>query len=207
MDVNYTPSLFYKKFPYKIILVRQGNLNSVGWNLRWTPQKCLFWLNKRGISFRSNCRVRHSKKTGKITVTMRIFLENELDYNVCAKKWQKYLVSVNKPYDQTHEDLLKNNEKLVIRKQLLWNKFRYIIKFKWSRNLIADGELSAWLRENLVINHGDHHIKWKMNSWHPKVYTNDLSDLTLIKLVWSDHISEITLIQTIDEIANSTLHK
>lgn len=202
MDIFYTSSLFYRKFPYKIVLVRQGESKGMRWKNGWTHKKSLIWLNQKNISYRSNCRVRQSKKTGTINVTMRIFLENEKDYNDCLTKWQKYIVSTTRPYNQNHEDTLKNNEKIIIRKNLLYGKFRYIIRFRWNRTLMVDGELIKWLRENLVINHANHHIKWKMNSWVPKVYTNDLSDLTLIKLVWSEQISEIIAIKTLDELEN-----
>ena len=207
MDINYTSHLFYKKFPYKIKLVRQGNVNSTSWSAGWTPQKSLTWLNKKHITYKSKSWVKRSRKTGKITVTISIFLENSIDFDLCQSKWKKYIVSITKPYDQNHEDLLKNNEKLIIRKQLVYGKFRYIIKFKWSRFLIMDHKLSDWLKENIAAIDYGNCIKCKVNGWSPRIYTSSLSYLTLIKLVWSDHILEIVFVQTLDEIEQSTLHK
>lgn len=200
MDITYTSHLFYKKFPYKIKLVRQGNVNSTSWNAGWTPQKCLKWLNNENINYKSKSRIKRSKKTGKITVTTSIFLENTVDYNRCQNKWKKYIVLVTVPYNQNHENLLKNNEKLSIRKRLIYGKYRYIIKFKWSRFLINDGALLTWIKENVANEDYNCSIKCKIKGWSPRIYTNDLSYLTLLKLTWGEHISETVVVQTFDEI-------
>jgi len=205
MDVQYTQKIFYRKFPYKIVICRKYNIKNKSWNLGWTPKKSMIWLNKNNVNYRSNCRLR--RRGSKITATMRLFLENESDYNTCLNKWKKHITAVVRPLNENHENTLKNNEKIIIRPTLLYGKFRYVVRFRWPRNLKESKELKEWLLDNFSPSNESCQFKLRLSNWRPKVYINDLGELTLIKLTWSECIAEITAIKTLDELESEKIHK
>lgn len=201
-----TQKLFFKKYPYKIVLTRTGAVTSISkiWNDGWTPFETVSWLKENKIPYRvwSTLEYPNGRKVFRkiakslITATIQIFLENSNDFDLCKERFKDNLDSVTKPYNDLCLKYLKDNANVFVRRTLLSKKFRYVITFKkWDPKF---SDIDLWIKENLLPNE---RIKWSSDrySYYPKLYLCDDADYFLVKLAWSEKLDDITVYTTFDE--------
>lgn len=118
-------------------------------------------------------------------------------------KWSSNIDSITEPYDLSHVDLLKNNTTIIIRDELIYRRFRYVVIFsrKWDESI---EDLSDWIKTTFLERKDDGSpIKWKGRGWNPRLYLSDESDLVLTKLSWGEKILKIAVVHTHNELEAS----
>ena len=115
------------------------------------------------------------------------------------KKYEKFITSVTEPHSDTHIDLLKADNHIVIREHLLYKKFRYVVNFRrtWHTQIT---DIDEWVWDNFssLIASGD--IRWVDSGYNPRLYITNTEDLVLVKLTWGERIREITTIHLLSEV-------
>ena len=206
MNKSYTSKLFHKKFPYKIVFYRVDSIPDKTWSSEWNPTKFKKWLDKNNIEFRLNTRVRVAKRTRQVKIKMVVFLHDKKWYDTCLKKHKKYIESVTEPYINGHIDLLKDNTTIIIREQLLYNRYRYVVNFRrtWQQD-VAD--ITAWIKDTFKNSlYSKELVKVVLTGWNPRIYLKNQEDLVLIKLTWGERIRTITSVVLIsDDYSNTTI--
>ena len=138
-------------------------------------------------------------------MTASLFLRNKAEFDACLARWPESVDSVTEPYDPSHIDLLKDNTTVVIRDELIYRRFRYVVIFsrKWNESI---EDLSDWVKESFLSRNEDRSpIKWKENGWNPRLYLSDEGDLVLTKLSWGEKIRNIVVVRTHDELKASNV--
>jgi len=207
MRTTYTSRLFYNKYPYKIVFVRNATIGDPDYHLGWTIHNCKCWLDINNIDHRMYNRIqylgRHDHPKTKVVVTGIVFLSSKKSFDKVIRKWKSVVDSVVIPYDQSHIDVLKNNTKILIRSTYLYNRFKYVVTFTraWEESI---DDLSEWIENSFLDrDQADGEIKYAKNGWNPRIYLTSEADLVLTKLTWGERIKEITVVCTIDELESS----
>ncbi len=207
MKRDYTTRLFYKKYPYRLMLERVTTANDVSYSNGWTHHGCKTWLVTNGVDHRiySSVRYKGRKRSPSTTVvvTASIFLLNKDDFDQCVSKWQDYVKSATVPYDESHVDVLKDNTSVIIRERLLYKKYRYVIDFSRKYGESLD-DLIEWVSSAFAVEPGDVPPKLVTGGgWYPRLYLVKNEDLILTKLTWSERIHKSTMVYTYDELGKS----
>lgn len=194
MKKSFTSKLFFGFFPYKITFVRTNNTKTAYWTKGWTPYKCAKWLNENNFKYRVYTKVR-LKNAKRVKVTLTLFLESKLAYEKCIQKWLKNVDQVTEPYIEDHIELLKNNTQIVIRPDLIYKKYRYVVIFRRSFNSPIE-DINYWVKSTLI--NGTSAFKWMSSGWNPRLYLENLDDFVLVKLTWGERIKAITIVHTLE---------
>jgi hypothetical protein len=140
-----------------------------------------------------------SPKTN-VTIIASLFLRTKGEFDACVAEWSSYIESVTEPYDPSHVDLLKDNTTIVIRDELIYRRFRYVVVFtrQWNESI---EDLSDWV-STTFLDRGDADppVKWTARGWNPRLYLFDESDLVLTKLSWGEKIKNISVVHTRREL-------
>ena len=169
----------------------------------WTVSSCKAWLSENNIEHKTYRRVTFDKKLQKfVTSAASIFLKTEKDFDSCVEKYKNWVVTVTKPYDITHIDLLESSTTYIVRKTLIYGKFKYIIDFNrvWHQ---PNQDIHDWITETFLDNDDvckSNPVKWNPYSYVPRLYLSTLEDFVLTKLTWGDRIKLITIVATYDDI-------
>jgi len=86
----------------------------------------------------------HSEYKERYAETRTIFLEKYEDWKYLVENFGEYIISAERPINNTHWALLRSGEKLIFRKSLFWRKYRYKIGFKSTPELYQTG--LEWIR-------------------------------------------------------------
>jgi hypothetical protein len=81
----------------------------------------------------------HSEYKERFFTTRTIFLEKYEDWKYLVERFGKYIITAERPINNTHWALLTSGEKLIFRKSLFWRKYRYKIGFKSTPELYQNG--------------------------------------------------------------------
>ena len=201
MQRHYTSKLFFKKYPYKIQLARSGEISDPAYNVGWNVHNASLFLQNSGIKHRMYNKITYSgKKKILATINSSLFVSTKEDFDTCIGMWQQYVQSVTSPFKYEHVDILKNNTEIVVRKNLLYKKFRYVVSFK--RGYKEDlSELTSWVTESFdTTAHATSTARWTEWGWYPRLYLINEEDLLLTKLTHSDSIHHILVVRTFDEL-------
>lgn len=211
MKKSYTSKLFYRRYAFRILFTKCTTIGDPDYHKDWTVHNCKEWLESNHIEHRMYNKVRRTGRKNNpktlVTVSSSLFLKNKLDFDHAVSKWKGNVDSVTCPYDESHVDILIDNTTVLIRKKLIYNRFRYIVVFrrKWQESI---QDLEDWIVPTLIQQQDEgREIKWVSNSWTPRLYLSDESDLVLVKLSWGERIKCVTLVKTIDEIERSKTQK
>jgi hypothetical protein len=201
MQRFFASKLYYKIFPYKITFERTATLSNgkKQWGNGWTPQKCVKWIDQKNWAHRIKTKISVKKRIKQVSVTMNLYLETRQAFDSCMQKYSKYITNITAPHDDSHIDLLKNNNHIVIRKNLLYKKFRYVVNFRRTWHTPID-DIDDWMQENYAKLMHNGHIKWVSNGYNPRVYLANEEDLVFVKLTWGERIREITTIHLLAEL-------
>jgi hypothetical protein len=201
MERYYTRKLFFKKFAYKILIAKTGDSN---WHSGYTIKDARQFFKDNNIEKRMYNQVVYARDyVTPITETSSVFLKNRRDFNLCLDKWRSDVQSITAPYKDEHVQFLTENSEILIRKTLLYRRFRYVIEFK--RSYKEDiTEFEKWLHESFSFTGDDISARYSTGSWWPKLYLRDEADFVLTKLTYGDKISSITIIYTFDELETNS---
>jgi hypothetical protein len=201
MQKLYTSRLFYKKYPYRILLTRSVRMKDPQYHSDWTPFICQSYLNEKEVDYKIYSQVRHkgSEKNPIVIMNSSLFLKTRKDFDHCLSRWNSYVMSITVPFDDKSIEVLEKNTEVVIRQKLLFKKYRFVISFNRGYKEPLD-DLNSWIEENLQATVPDGY-KWSPAGWRPRLYLCDESNLLLVKLTWGDKIRGITVVRTFDEIA------
>lgn len=199
MKILKVGKLFYGKFPYKVLFQRTERINDPSYHQGWTIFNCKTWLDENSIHHRMYSQVLKKRlKSGKmVTVKASVFLMKRDDVDALIKRWPSWAESLTEPFSEDHIDILRENTKIIIRKTLMYRRYRYVVRFHrtWNDPLT---DIDEWILNNL--DSSDQKIKWCKIRWNPSLYLSSESDLFLVKLTWTDRISEILSVLTISDI-------
>jgi hypothetical protein len=196
MEKLYTSKLFYKKYPFKILIVRTYCKTDPDYHTGWTVQNAKNWLGEQTINHRMyNQVISKNKKKGIKIIRSSIFVKSRAEFEKCIDKWKADVFAVTSPYKDEHIQFLTENTEVSIRQKLVYKKFRYIITIKkhW-REDIQDFE--DWINANFTRDNA----KYVTNGWWPRLYLRDENDLVLLKLAYDEKISKLCIIYTFDEL-------
>jgi hypothetical protein len=200
MERYYTCKLFYKRFPYRILINRSINRKKPDYQTGYTVESATEFLKTHNIDHRMYNRVSGKSR---ITINSSIFLKTRNDFDVCLDKWRENVKSITAPYKEEHVQLLSGNTEIVIREKLLYNRFRYAVTFKASMYDDERTEFENWLKSTFQQDSSNQSSTKYMLGWQPRLYLNNDADLVLTKLTYSEHISNITIVYTLDELSSN----
>lgn len=204
MQKIYSSRLYFKKYPYKINFIRSGNASSSDWTKDWTPHNCQKWLNEQSIDFRVYTKISLQRKKKRVTVRMSLFVPTRNDYDKCIKKYSSFIESITEPFDESHVEILKANTQIVIREKLIYEKYKYVVNFRRTYNQPID-DIDDWVGENFYKTEEDYlqlDVKWVGYGYNPRLYLKNKEDLVLVQLTWGERIKQITIVQTLSELAS-----
>lgn len=207
MKVFYTSKLFFEKYSIKII-VRTESSSIKNRFFKWDPikfQKQLSsselystktWLDSTIGS--ENYKIRDyyvgfldsDRRNGTVWNQM-IYVNSDHEKDSIIKYFGDRVIEVTQPLNKDHKDKLEIRNVISVRPNLIYNKYQYVVYFKYDRNK----EVVNWLQTFFEDETG---YLLNLNEYSPKIYLCDDNHLTTIKLMWQekiDHIKTIQLIQ------------
>ena len=196
MEKHYTSRLFYKKYPFKILVVRQCCKTDPDYHTGWTVANAKSWLEENDIDHRMYNQVIHkNKRKGIKILRSSVFVKTRAEFENCLKNWKANVFAVTAPYKDEHIQFLTENTEISIRPKLVYKKFRYIITIKkhWREDL---SDFEDWLNQNFTRERA----KYATNGWWPRLYLCEDSDLVLLKLTYDEKIGKLCIIYTFDEL-------
>lgn len=201
MQKTYTTRLFFRRYAYKVVLEDVINKSHIG--AHWmSPRIMRRWFFDSQIAYKlvwdTDWAAYFAGNDSRSRV--RIYLDNERDYETVLSEFNKHVIQVSTPYHPSHIELMKSNALMRIQPKLVYGKFRYTIIFKtWLSPAIAE-DLSAWVKNSLDYENKSA-VKWVQTlpmsnvwSYSPRLYLRDEADLIMVKLAWKDEIKQIQII-------------
>ena len=203
MKTFHTSTLFYGKYPYRVRFFRQSSYGDHGYQTGWTLHNCKEWLFNNSIDHKIYSTFRYKGRQKQpdtiVKVLSSVFVKTKIDFDRLISRWPDYIESITDPYSADHIDLLKNNLSTVLRKKLIYNKYRYAVIFyhdHWNESL---SDLKDWIKNHLNGNDSSEEVKFVDKSWNPRLYLNNNNDLVLTKLTWADKIKDVQVVRLYDE--------
>jgi hypothetical protein len=203
MKTFHTSTLFYGKYPYRVRFSRQASYGEYGYQKGWTLYNCKEWLFNNSIDHKIYGTFRYKGRSKQpdtiVKATASVFVKTKTSFDQLVSRWPDYVESVTEPYSSDHVDLLKNNLSIILRKKLIYNKYRYSVIFyhdHWNESLSS---LKEWIDANLNERLSSNDVKFVDTSWNPRLYLNNDDDLVLTKLTWADKIKDIQVVRLYDE--------
>lgn len=216
MKTNYTKQLFYKKYPYKISIVRNTTFKSRDYFNGWTVVGCKEWMSRNDIEYRiysnidyndshdhKQCYTVSLPKYSKVAITASIFVTTKKNFDKAVAEWKDIIGSVTVPYDDTHIKILENDRSVIIRKTLMYKKYRYVVSFKttwngWGQPVTINA--AEWVNDSFTPNAIPDTFKCYIYGNNPRLYLINEDDLMLVKLSLNEEITRIIEILTFDEL-------
>jgi len=175
---NITPKLFYKSFPYKVVLkrgnntVRQIEKDLIATRLPWKRVKT--WGEPIDRWYMSD-------------VSQRDHVVNN---------YTKFVLEMSSPHSEGHLQAMIEGESSIVRDRKYFSTYKYAIKFSNIKGWKAHGEKSCWLLKTLCgqgLHPGvDYELRRRV---HLILYTNQDDLVVLLKLYHSDSILEIITVK------------
>jgi len=177
------------------------------------------WLRDKYNKFPFN-----SEYKERFSETRTIFLEKYEDWKYLVERFGNYIITAERPINNTHWALLTSGEKLIFRKSLFWRKYRYKIGFKSTPELYQNG--LKWMEcffENKTddeyrFNHnmlrairglynGEgtlRHFNHKQRYYYygHNIFINAKEDIVMLKLGMNHSIDHIEQCMTYNEVEN-----
>ena len=164
----------------------------------------------------------HSEYKERYADTRTIFLQKYEDWKYLVENFGAYVITAERPINNTHWALLTSGEKLTFRKCLFWRKYRYKIGFKSTPELYQTG--LGWI-ENFFENKTDDEYRYNHNMsraisradmdegqrrhfgrryyyYGHNVFLNSKEDIVMIKLGMNHSIHCIEQCMTYSEVEN-----
>jgi len=126
-----------------------------------------------------------------------IYINEEEHLNAILEFYKNIVEEVRKPLSNEHSIALYN-ERITVRKQVFWNKFRYKITLGWRE---FDNLSPAERRDlNEFCNNIEGNNRYNLHAFSRTIYLNEEEDVVLFKLSYSELIKELLIVKTYDEL-------
>jgi len=177
------------------------------------------WLKSKYNNF-----LIHSEYKERFAETRTIFLEKYEDWKYLVERFGNYIITAERPINNTHWALLTSDEKLIFRKSLFWKKYRYKIGFTSTPELYQNG--LKWI-ERFFENKTDDDYRFNHNMlrairgldldekhrrhfnhmtryyyYGHNVFINAKEDIVMFKLGMNHSIDHIEQCMTYNEVEN-----
>jgi hypothetical protein len=205
--------LFYKKYPYKIVISKKLSTRSISWQRRSSEEAIFqsitennFYKTKRlvredatGAVFKDKIRVREE-------MDMSVFFVNKEDYELGVKRYGIAIKEVTEPFREDLTQLVGGlNKRVEIRKSLYFKEYKYRVDFTvpYSYGTAASGkkdslykELSSFFKDDPVgqragMNSVLEYFMKHANRYYYSTYSmlfNDESDVAYVAFVLDEKI-------------------
>lgn len=207
MIKTHTSKLFYGKFPYVVKISDQVPGKPL---LRFhgSPRSelltaCKELVAENEIPHRYYTEVYPFDNMHHFTrVDLNVFLRERKDYDLISAAFNKHVVKLVEPANTSHEDWLKKNTSIVVRENLIYGRYRYIVSFK-STGYNVDGdhnsEIIAWINSNFEdrVCGKDYLCR---NGWYVRLYLTNQMDMTHVALAFGGQINTVTHVALLSEI-------
>lgn len=193
MHVHYVSKLFFGKYAYKVVLqnVTGGNrwwrnrvpaqfVNVDAWCAQHVPQAHKVQRRYQGGSKKDN----HWHQL--------VYLTTEAHKQAFVQAHIQDVVEVWQPLDSAHLHSLEVRNIVEIRTHLLFKKFRHAVYFKYDRT----GQVWEWLETHLADSQTS---KLSGSMWWPKVYSEDESDIIMLRLSYPDAIDYVKTVRLVTD--------
>lgn len=126
-----------------------------------------------------------------------VYLSDPVDREKLLANYGSRISELTQPLDEQHQDQLEVRNLVVVRNSLLYNRYRHSVYFKYDRTQ----ETYRWLKTFFKDEPGcklmpdpKHDLPYGI--W-PRVYLEDESHLTTLKLMWQDSIDYVKTVHLI----------
>ena len=219
VKTEYTQRKFYNKYCYKIVCqidMDQLEPSVDASNNYFYRHRLRFYSNKgrllEEIKNQMEANLKHDRQTRCEGFCVSLFSNSEDDVIEILKSMPQRVVEVVRPASQQHIDVLDKNKKIIVRKTLFNDQFRYKIYFKSNYDLREQRykPVQDWL-ENFD------NLEWAGNEnlkkffyvknprvhvgWTTALYLNSREDLMMLQLRFNDDISLIEEIVLLSEVS------
>lgn len=203
MQIEYVQKLYFGKYCYKIHVEVKGIVSqpTLWWTAWETPDEV-----KQVTSWCVNNLPAEDHKL--IKRRMNTLPDDspvlEAVWHVCVycdqpdirdqvvKKFGAQVVRISQPLDDDHKQNLQIRNVVQVKKELIYKQYSNVIYFKYDKT----GEIHRWLHDYFQHNSL---VRISKDSKWCKVYMSDDSDVSAIKLTWSDRIEYMRTIRLISE--------
>jgi hypothetical protein len=190
--IQFSEKLYYKKFSYKIFLKFPGLFTSRKENEHLN--QLLKKYNEEEYSKRHG--IPHRTDIVYATIDclrLQVYTNNQELVKEILDEFEEYIILLGKPLNNKHNDVLKTQDKNIIRKQLFFKKYRYMVSFdRYAMFRSGDGiqktreDIKEYFVSNKRIDEVDYRFK---ENREPVLYIRDANDLMMIKLIFAEYIS------------------
>ena len=204
MIILTTQKLYFNKYPY-MICVTASNI-VIPAQPKTIYKLCMDFLKSNNIEFRLRRDTFLDRMKNIREINFSIYLLNKNDYELACSNFIMYITKTSEPANTDCENFLKsNNVTTLLRKTLLYKKFRFVVHFIPMYNDL-DNRLE--LRKNVkdIFADREYNINYKMRftplrKWTTDtLYLVDYDDLILVKLTLDEYIKNVVQIKLVDEI-------
>ena len=211
IKVLYTRKLFFEKYSIKIIIRTESSIENrfFKWDLSrqnypknelddtkiWLDDNIGslnykmrdYYVSRKTKDFFLSGDIPDSSNVGTIWDQM-IYVNDDHQKDLIIGYFGDRVIEITQPFDKEHKDKLEVRNVTVVRSTLLYNKYQYVVYFKYDR----EKEVKKWLKTFFEDETG--HLLY-LNDYSPRVYLRDDNHLTTIKLMWQDKIDHIKTVQ------------
>lgn len=178
MKKTLTTKLYYGEYPYKVTINTLPNAN-----------------NKKQIKEMVSEIQSFNYKTLQQYGTFFVYFKDPSLMSIVEKHIpEKHIVEYCYPINQNHVDMLAADEKLITRKTLFEQKYRYAIRFDIVRNRVLADSIKEWYKDNKDLD-----IYCRENWLTSVIFANSKDDLMCAKLSLQGNM-KIERIVLFDEI-------
>lgn len=199
MKIQYTSRLYFKDY-YIRVLVHTVSMCKHRYTFNWVkPDELLVLSDFCQTAFAEKSYIIKDRYIGQdldgcCRFHQMIYLKTEDQLSTLMQTFGASIVEITKPYDQSHQEQLSVRNVVVVRDQLLYKKYQYVVYFKYD----PKKEVWKWLT---AYSKGESDMKIdRMGSW-PRVYLVDDLHLTSIKLMWPEQIDYMKTIRLLTPTA------
>jgi len=127
---------------------------------------------------------------------MEVYVKNEEILNKLIEEFNVY--EIHKPFSENHETLL-SDEKIIVRKNLFWNTFRYKIHLDWLHTFNMDPS-DRFEMMDFIKNGFEYKSKSSLETYSKVIYLENEEDVILFKMSYGEKIHSIEKVITYDEV-------
>lgn len=185
-------TLFWKKYPYKVVV--KDSMERPPEMSGWEPEKYDQW--RKHYQERQKfyyARKRHCPEDKNVWKSLNsgtsysFFFVNETDVLNFVKKNREFITKVFRPCTQEQVDVLKTNNKLVLRNYLYYGKYRFCIEFK---DTVNEEQLDTSVN-NIFYTPNVGRFQYSYSK-RRRLFLNDEKDVIFVKLALHQQIRSIS---------------
>lgn len=199
IKTSYTTKLFFGKYNSRVIVVTRLSKK----NHRWRSPKprelqALHTWCRDNLSEDGHIIKDHFCLFNEDTAYQQmVYLSNPADRDLLLAHYGSQISEVTQPLDDSHKQQLEVRNLVVVRESLLYNRFKHCVYFKydptletwrWLKTFFQDEESSKLMPDP---KHDASYPVW------PRVYLEDDTHLTTLKLMWQERIDYVKTVHHI----------